>query len=197
MAVEAVSRERIRLAAIEELRTKGTIGLRLADVAHRAGVSQTLIHKHYRDRDGLLADVLGELIRSMFAEALVRVRHYIEDHPRNVNLIDLVDLFADADDPTYRENRWMRIRIFAAASEIPALWASLESSQEDYINAIELIAHEVRGRDGLDTPFNARPFAIGMASLLLGLIFNDMTGNKMSNIEYKRLIATYLASYHF
>lgn len=191
------SKDKIREAAIHELKNKGILGLRLADVAREAGVSQTLIHKQFRDRDGLIADVLGEIIRSMFSDSLKLIREYVASRDGNFALGDLVAFFADVENSTYRENRWMRIRIFAAASEIPALWTSLQASQEFYISEIENLAREVRGRDGLNTPFDSRPFAIGLASMLLGLVFNDMTGNQMTNEQFKRLITTYLESHHF
>ena len=57
----AESRERILQATRVLIRRDGIIGLRVADVAKDAETSITLIYKYYRDRDGLLAQALGDM----------------------------------------------------------------------------------------------------------------------------------------
>ena len=55
------SRERIIAAAKHELHEVGILGLRVQDVAKRANTSVSLIYKYFEDRDGLLAQVLGDM----------------------------------------------------------------------------------------------------------------------------------------
>jgi AcrR family transcriptional regulator len=69
------SRERILQATRARLKQDGIIGLRVADVAKDAETSITLIYKYYRDRDGLLAQVLGD----MYAEFRTAFHTKIED----------------------------------------------------------------------------------------------------------------------
>lgn len=54
---ESDSRTRILASARTEIERRGILGLRVADVARGAGTSITLIYRHFKDRDGLLAAV--------------------------------------------------------------------------------------------------------------------------------------------
>ena len=55
------ARERILAAAKHELHEVGILGLRVQEVAKIANTSVSLIYKHFEDRDGLLAQVLGDM----------------------------------------------------------------------------------------------------------------------------------------
>ena len=55
------SRTRIIEAAKHELQAVGILGLRVQEVAKIANTSVSLIYKHFEDRDGLLAQVLGDM----------------------------------------------------------------------------------------------------------------------------------------
>jgi AcrR family transcriptional regulator len=52
------TRSRILEAAVASLAAGGIEGLRIADVAERAGVSTALVHYHFETRETLLADAL-------------------------------------------------------------------------------------------------------------------------------------------
>jgi AcrR family transcriptional regulator len=60
---EPVSMLRIRRSTLRCLRSGGVLGLRVIDVAKGAKVSVALLYKHFGDRDGLLADVLGAVVQ--------------------------------------------------------------------------------------------------------------------------------------
>ncbi len=68
------SRERILQATRARLKSDGILGLRVADIANDAETSITLIYKYYRDRDGLLAQVLGD----MYDEFRLTFQHKVE-----------------------------------------------------------------------------------------------------------------------
>jgi AcrR family transcriptional regulator len=53
------SRERIKSAARQELNDSGILGLRMEVVAEKAQVSVPLIYKYYKNREGLLTEVLS------------------------------------------------------------------------------------------------------------------------------------------
>ena len=66
----ATSRERILAAARREVETKGILGLRVQDVAEEAKVSVPLMYKYFGDRDGLLAEVLGDMFEEFVLESI-------------------------------------------------------------------------------------------------------------------------------
>ena len=71
------SRERILQATRERLKSNGILSLRVADVANDADTSITLIYKYYRDRDGLLAQVLGDMYEEFRDRQIHRVETWL------------------------------------------------------------------------------------------------------------------------
>ena len=67
------NRMAILQSARREIESKGILGLRVAEVAKGANTSLTQIYRFFRDRDGLLAQVLGDM--------------YEEFHDRAVRLV--------------------------------------------------------------------------------------------------------------
>ena len=189
---EADSRQRILDAALEELHAKGILGLRIADVAAKAGVSQSAIYKFYRDRDGLLAKVLGDLLRSFHESDAAAIREFLNNAPDPLDPGDLAVLFTHPSREDRKWRRWMRMNCFVAASEIPALWSELGRSQGEFIDQIEQVAIEVRARTGAVGPFESRAFALAVASNLFGLVYNDVIDEKISDDSYFAFMREFL-----
>jgi len=189
---EVDSRERILAAALEEIREKGILGLRIADVAAKAGVSQSAIYKFYRDRDGLLAKVLGDLLRSFHTVEAHAIQKFLEESTGPIDPADLMQFFVHPTDPMRRQRRWLRMQSFVAAAEIPALWEEVQKSQTELIELLEMFANEVRRRGGVTGEFDSRAFAHSVAAQLLGLVYNDVVTNKVSDEEFFRHMGDYL-----
>ena len=64
------SRRAILESARQEIESKGILGLRVAEVAQGAGTSVTQIYRFFRDRDGLLAQVLGDMYEEFHDRAV-------------------------------------------------------------------------------------------------------------------------------
>ena len=189
------SRDRIVAAALEEIRAKGILGLRIADVAVRAGVSQSAIHKFYRDRDGLLAKVLGDQLREFHESDSRAIQDYLAENQGMIDPGELTQFFVHPTSPERRQRRWLRLQSFAAAAEIPALREELQKSQSEFISTIENTALEVRRRTGAIGEFDSRPFAHALAGQLLGLVYNDLISDNVSDEEFFRHMKDYLRRY--
>ena len=75
--LQDISRERINQCTLDEIEHSGIVGLRVANIAEAADVSVALIYKYYKDRDGLLAAVLGkEITKSHPDEKQQRARNH-------------------------------------------------------------------------------------------------------------------------
>jgi AcrR family transcriptional regulator len=74
----------------EELLTNGILGLRVADVAAKSNTSITQIYRFFRNRDGLLARVLGDIYDE---QTQVAVDVYLSHLPaeRALTIRDLAD----------------------------------------------------------------------------------------------------------
>lgn len=77
-------------SAREELLADGILGLRVADVAAKSNTSITQIYRFFRNRDGLLARVLGDIYDE---QTQVAVDIYLSNLPaeRALTIRDLVD----------------------------------------------------------------------------------------------------------
>jgi AcrR family transcriptional regulator len=113
------SRERILQATRARLKQDGIIGLRVADVAKDAETSITLIYKYYRDRDGLLAQVLGD----MYSEFRMSFHTKIEDWLATKDSLTLEEFAYLMPNPAEetKHARDFRLQVLATALENPEL----------------------------------------------------------------------------
>jgi AcrR family transcriptional regulator len=147
------SRERIKLAARQELSDSGILGLRMEVVAEKAKVSVPLIYKYYKNREGLLTEVLSELYDGDSYEKLAA---YVEifEQMESPTIDDIAILFATVQQGFRSLDRWGRLQILAASAEIPELRTRLaaihlEQQQRvvDFLEiAIRAVASKIRGQ---------------------------------------------------
>jgi hypothetical protein len=114
------SRERIKLAARQELSDSGILGLRMEVVAEKAKVSVPLIYKYYKNREGLLTEVLSELYDGDSYEKLAAYADVFEQM-ESPTIDDIAVLFATVQQGFRSLDRWRRLQILAASAEIPEL----------------------------------------------------------------------------
>jgi AcrR family transcriptional regulator len=125
---EIDSRERILIATRTRIKQDGIIGLRVADVAKDAETSITLIYKYHRDRDGLLARVLGD----MYAEFRTAFHTKIEDWlatKDSLTLEEFVCLMPNPEEET-KHARDFRVQVLATALENPELHKTIKADTE-------------------------------------------------------------------
>ena len=87
---ETSTRDRIVRSALDEIERNGIVGLRVADVAANAGVSVPLIYRYFRDRDGLLADVLSGTIATNFMRDIYAMKDFVEKSSGTLRAKDLL-----------------------------------------------------------------------------------------------------------
>ncbi len=68
------SKERIVDVARAEVERTGILGLRMAEVAKAAGVSESLLYAYFDDRNGLLAETLGAIWHDYSLEDIEAIR---------------------------------------------------------------------------------------------------------------------------
>lgn len=170
------SKAAIVAAARDEIERTGILGLRMAEVASRAGVSDTLIYKYFGDRNGLLTEALAEMWHEYVSSNLEAARSAI----RGLSDEELTpEVFAATkarpSDDEQRRRRWMRIQILAASLEIPELRRRLGEEQRRVQSAFEEISNEHRERlehDGFAV--DARVEGIITMAAGIGLVLSDL-----------------------
>ena len=178
------SRERIKLAAREELRDSGILGLRMEVVAEKAQVSVPLIYKYYKNREGLLTEVLSELYDGDSYEKLAA---YVEvfEQMESPTIDDIAILFATVQQGFRSLDRWRRLQILAASAEIPELrtrLAAIHLDQQqrviDFLGvAIRAVASKYPG-----TTDESLEAAIKLAAPLASLIMTQSFGSVLDDL---------------
>jgi len=183
------SRERIAQCALDLIERDGIVGLRIADVATAAEVSIPLIYKYFRDRDGLLADVLSSTVTKNFMNDIENITAFVAASSGRISAELIVDMMPMPNDPRRKRNRRLRIMAIAASYDIPALATALaESNILIERSTIDLVEH-IRKQTGCTSPVT--PAAITLLTQALGLgiaVADSATTNDQIDREYKRLL---------
>ena len=195
--VETDSVSRIRRSALAEIQRSGILGLRLADVAAGADVSVPLIYKYFGDRDGLIGDVLGEIIERHFGEELTAIRRLLEQVTARTVLEDVLPLMPRPDDPWRRERRWLRLEAKAASREIPALRDRISSAMSNVERATVDLVEKSRKLSGNTSLVPAKTVAWMLIAFSDGFTNNDLNEEPITNSDYEPLIRQLLATHVF
>jgi AcrR family transcriptional regulator len=189
------SRERIIAAARAEVETKGILGLRVQDVALNAKVSVPLIYKYFVDRDGLLAEVLGEMFEEFVLEQLDASEAYF-NALESPTVDDLLAVLALPQQDFRRPRRWQRMQILAASMEIPALRVRLSLVQNilhDRLTAF--MDNAVRRITHAEPTMSTVALAMLVQSYGFGFVLNDLleeAGGGVTDEQFASLMRSML-----
>ena len=178
------SRERIKLAAREELRDSGILGLRMEVVAEKAQVSVPLIYKYYKNREGLLTEVLSELYDGDSYEKLAA---YVEifEQMESPTIDDIAILFATVQQGFRSLDRWRRLQILAASAEIPELRTRLAAihidQQQRVVDFLEIAIRAGASKDPGSTEESISA-AVALAPPLASLIMTQSFGSVLDDL---------------
>ena len=181
-----LSRSRIIEAAKHELHEVGILGLRVQEVAKLADTSVSLIYKYFEDRDGLLAQVLGDMHderidmwEKMFSNAL------LDTAPRGeFSVEDLLSKLPLPNSAMFQKLGWDRAQMLAAMGSSPKLRERIEqTTQRLFRLTLKVVDNaDISGKE--NESFN-RMTALIISSLNLIFINNDLLGDhRITDEEY-------------
>ena len=177
------SRERIKLAARQELSDSGILGLRMEVVAEKAKVSVPLIYKYYKNREGLLTEVLSELYDGNSYEKLTAYSEIFEQM-ESPTIDDIAVLFATVQQGFRSLDRWRRLQILAASVEIPELRTRLAAihlnQQQRVIDFLEIAIRAVASTYP-GTTKESISAAVALAPPLASLIMTQSFGSVLDD----------------
>ena len=178
------SRERIKLAARQELSDSGILGLRMEVVAEKAKVSVPLIYKYYKNREGLLTEVLSELYDGDSYEKLAA---YVEifEQMESPTVDDIAILFATVQQGFRSLDRWKRLQILAASAEITELRTRLAAihldQQQRVVDFLEIAIRAV-GSKNPEATEESISAAVALAPPLASLIMTQSLGSVLDDL---------------
>ena len=183
---EIDSRERILIATRARIKQDGLIGLRVADVAKDAETSITLIYKYHRDRDGLLARVLGDMYSEFRASFHIKIEEWLATKD-SLTLEEFVLLMPNPEEET-KHARDFRVQVLATALENPELHKSIKAETEKMYrwmrDTIEANRHKLPVED---QGFDIRFFTVIMFNIMF--VYYDLVDeDKVSADEYRAML---------
>lgn len=181
-----VSRERILQATRDLLKSNGILGLRVADVANAADTSITLIYKYYRDRDGLLAQVLGDMYEEFRQSFQQKVEEWLKIKDE-LTLEEFVWLLPNPKEET-KHARDFRLQVLATALENPKLNERIKTDTTNFYLWIRDTVEANRKRLPVeDQNFDIRFFTITMFNIMF--VYYDLVDeDKITADEYRAML---------
>jgi len=178
------SRERIKSAARQELNDSGILGLRMEVVAEKANVSVPLIYKYYKNREGLLTEVLSELYDG---DSFEKLSAYVEvfEQIESPTIDDITIMFATVQQGFRVLSRWKRLQILAASAEIPELRTRLAAihlnQQQRVVDFLEIAIRAV-GSKNPEATEESISAAVALAPPLASLIMTQSFGSVLDDL---------------
>ncbi len=187
------SRQRILDSARKEIEQNGILGLRVADVARGADTSITLIYRYFGDRDGLLAQVLGDMYVEFFRPYTALLEH-LRKPETTLTIEELVNVMPLPENPAAHDRRWMRVQILAAAANNEPLRARLAEATREYHATAQQLIEVSREKIGYHTPLSSKIYALILSMFNTMFVYNDMLGDAaITNREYKEFMTDFFS----
>ena len=156
------SEESILASARQEIERAGILGLRVADVATGADSSITQIYRHFDNRDGLLARVLGDMYDEFTTNAVSTYLSRIEGlDPLTVD--DLVAALPLQFTPQSMKVQELRLQILAASITNEPLRLRLEKCTQNLVTMWNEGLDGIESRMAPGETFDRRVFIMMLA----------------------------------
>lgn len=180
------SRQLIIASARADLEKNGILGLRVANVAEGAHCSITQIYRFFGDRDGLLAQVLGDIyeeaISKSFEAYMAKIKAMSE-----ITIDSLVDSLPSPSEYGATSYNEIRLQILAVSVVNPSLRNRVEQVSQNFVprwdEALDFIeAHLAPG-----VKIDRRVFTIML--LLQTMYYRNLLGDLgFTDEEYKQFL---------
>jgi AcrR family transcriptional regulator len=193
--LQDTSRERIHQCTLAEIEQSGIVGLRVANIAEAAEVSVALIYKYYKDRDGLLAAVLGKEIANFYLDDVRNIRNLVESNV-TVTIDVLMQALPMPEEVERIKRRALRMQIFAASEELPELRKALGDAQKTIHDAVCDLMNDVRKRSGATNPISTDVISFAVQAMGFSFGFNDVIVDKpLNDANYSAFMRDFLTRY--
>lgn len=180
------SREAILKSARHEIERAGILGLRVADVASGANSSITQIYRFFKNRDGLLARVLGDMYDVSTENAVEYFKTSIADiDPLTVDAI--VAAIPYQLSPENMRAQELRLQILAASTTNETLRMRLETCTQRLIEMWNEGLDDIESRMAPGENFDRRVFIMMLA--LQNPYYRALFGeNGFTEDEYRQFL---------
>ncbi len=165
-------------SARAEIEKNGILGLRVAEVAANAHYSVSIIYRYFGDRDGLIAQVLGDLYEEILDRTAQRLAASIPAEGP-VTIDQIVALAPKPSDVEKNSDSRLRLQILAVAATNPVLEARMKDIAQARFKVMKDFAANLKSRLPEDQVFDERVMLIMIVNQLL--YYNTLLGEHAVN----------------
>ena len=166
-------RSLILKSARAEIEKNGILGLRVAEVAANAHYSVSIIYRYFGDRDGLLAQVLGDLYEEILDRAAARLADAIPADG-TVTIDQIVALAPRPSEIDKNPDSRLRLQILAVAATNPVLETRMKDIAQQRFKVMKDFAASLKSRLPEGQVFDERVMLIMIVNQLL--YYNTLLG---------------------
>lgn len=167
-------------SARHEIEKNGILGLRVAEVAANANCSITQIYRHFRDRDGLLARILGDIYEEALYQGYETFMARLKKLPV-ITIEDLVKMLPTPSQYAAMVNQELRLQILAASAKNAPLRLRLEEISQNHLPVWESGLDYIEQKMSPGEKFDRRMFTIML--LVQTMYYRTLLGDKGFNDE--------------
>jgi AcrR family transcriptional regulator len=174
-AVVQRKRERILIAAHEEIVANGVVGFRVIDVSDKAECAVSLVYRHFGDRNGLIKAVLNRIVTEHVDRWEALRQQLRETTSRDVDAI--LRSVPTPNSDYAKMVRWLRVQAMAASVGEPEIYEFLSQETQRYHDVVKDLIVDIRAHLGMEAECDLDALSLLWCSLGLLLVNNDMLSN--------------------
>lgn len=182
------ARERILRAAVDIIADEGEAALRLADVAHAAGVALSLTTHYFRTRDHLVAEALAERFAGLVRDDLRRIARLVREGDGAAFREGLSRLTADVLDRRRAELRLVRIAAIGGGHGRPELAARLGEETAALLDELAVVIRAAQEGGLVRDDLDPRALATFIQAYSLGMVVADIDTRPSSRADVQAVI---------
>jgi AcrR family transcriptional regulator len=188
----SVSKADILRSAREQIEEKGVLGLRVAEVAKGANCSLTQIYRYFGDRDGLLAQVLGDIYEESLYDGYNKFMARVKKLPQ-ITVEDLVQMLPTPSQYAVMVNQEVRLQILATSGMNSQLRHRIEASSQLHIDDWEAGLDYIEEHMAPGEVFDRRMFSIML--LVQTMYYRTLLGDRgFTDEEYQQFLRDKMGS---
>ena len=171
----AATRRALLDATLSLLAERGESGIRVTEVARRAGTTTGAIYSHFRDRAELLAAAYIDKFEGELTNDVATLEAVLASATDAASAAAaLASLVIVPDDEFRRERRWQRIEALAATRRHPELVDRFARLQRELDDRFVAVLERARDLGLVATDVDLRSIAALLQAVPLGLVIADL-----------------------
>jgi len=171
----AATRRALLDATLSLLAERGESGVRVTEVARRAGTTTGAIYSHFRDRAELLAAAYVDKFEGELSNDIDKLEALLAGATdRDSAGAALLELVIVPDDEYRRERRWQRIEALAATRRHPGLLEEFARMQRELETRMIAVLERAQVLGLLADDLDLRSVAALLQAVPLGLVIADL-----------------------